>query len=323
MKKGIPKQIRNDIKKEIIMENIHFVEHKKWYLGISGVILGVGLLFIVLFGLKFSIEFTGGSELELRIKSQELRSNKNQIKQIVEKQGVQVVSIKDSSNNITTIRTNPITQKQDKQIIAALQKKYSGIEQIGFETVGPTIGSETEANAIKAVLIASFAIMAYIAFAFRQVSKPVASWKFGVSAIAALFHDVFVTIGIFAILGEFFGVEIGPLFITALLTVMGFSVHDTIVVFDRIRENIKKNTNHSFDEVVNDSLMETLARSLRTSLTVVLVLVALLLFGSPSIFWFIVALLIGIISGTYSSIFTASQLLAVWNDWDKKRSKKK
>jgi preprotein translocase subunit SecF len=164
--------------------------------------------------------------------------------------------------------------------------------------------------------------MAYIAFAFRQVSKPVASWKFGAAAIAALIHDVLVTIGIFAVLGKLFGVEVGPLFITALLTIMGFSVHDTIVVFDRIRENLKKNTNKSFNEVVNDSLMETLVRSLRTSMTVVLVLIAMLLFGSQSIFWFVVALLIGIISGTYSSIFTAAQLLVVWHDWDNKERSK-
>lgn len=302
------------------MKNIHFVEHKKWYLGFSAVMLIIGLLFIMLFGLKFSIEFTGGSEIELKTKNSS-EIDQNQIEDVIQKQGIEVVSVK-KEQKITVVRTNPITQAQDKKIIAALQKENKQIEQVGFETVGPTIGAETEQNAIKAVVISSIAIMAYIAFAFRHVSKPVASWKFGAAAIAALIHDTLFTIGVFAVLGKFFNVEVGPLFITALLTIMGFSVHDTIVVFDRIRENLKKNTNRSFDEVVNDSLMETLVRSLRTSMTVVLVLIAMMLFGSPSILWFVVALLIGIVCGTYSSIFTASQLLVVWNDWDNKRKAK-
>lgn len=299
------------------VKNIHFVEHKRWYLGFSAVMLIVGLLFIMLYGLNFSIEFTGGSEIELRTKNSSA-INIDKVEQIVEKQGIEVVSVKEEQKTVV-VRTNPITQEQDKKILVTLQKENKQIEQIGFETVGPTIGSETEQNAIKAVVISSIAIMAYIAFAFRQVSKPVASWKFGAAAIAALIHDVLFTIGVFAVLGKVFGVEVGPLFITALLTIMGFSVHDTIVVFDRIRENLKKNTNRSFNEVVNDSLMETLVRSLRTSMTVILVLISMMLFGSQSIFWFVAALLIGIVSGTYSSIFTASQLLVVWHDWDEKK----
>jgi len=198
---------------------------------------------------------------------------------------------------------------------------HRDIKENSFETVGPSIGQETKANALKAVLIASVAITLYIAFAFRKVSHPVSSWKYGVSAIIALLHDVLVVVGVFSILGVLFGIEIDSLFITALLTVMGFSVHDTIVVFDRIRENLKKSYNLKFEEIVNNSLLETMNRSLNTSLTVVIVLFSLLLFGGESIRWFIIALLLGIISGTYSSIFNASPLLIVWYEWERKKQK--
>jgi preprotein translocase subunit SecF len=161
----------------------------------------------------------------------------------------------------------------------------------------------------------------YIAFAFREVPKPANSWRFGICAIIALLHDVLVVVGVFSILGHFFNVEVDSLFVTALLTVIGFSVHDTIVVFDRIRENLKKNLTHSFEETVNNSILQTLGRSLNTSLTVILVLLALLLFGGESTKWFIVALLVGVVSGTYSSIFNAAPLLVLWNELSQKRRK--
>ena len=297
------------------MKNIDFVGYKKWYLGISGLMLIIGLAFIVFYGLKFSIEFTGGSQFIYSYHGDKI-PNIGDIEKTIEGTGNPVISarvIKDEHQIV--IRTDTLDQTDKNEVSSAVSAKYKNLREESFETVGPTIGEETKQNAVKAVVISSIAIMAYIAFAFREVSKPVASWKFGLAAIAALIHDVLVTVGIFAIFGALLNVEIDPLFITALLTIMGFSVHDTIVVFDRIRENLKKNTNYSFETVVNNSLMETLTRSLRTSLTVVLVLFALLLFGSPSILWFVIALLIGIVLGTYSSIFTASQLLVVWYEW--------
>ena len=157
-------------------------------------------------------------------------------------------------------------------------------------------------------------IVLYIAFSFRKVPKPTSSLRFGVAAVVALIHDVLLVIGVFAILGKFLGVEIDTMFVTALLTIIGFSVHDTIVVFDRIRENLLKNSGKKFIEVANLSVVQTLARSLNTSLTVIFVLFALLLFGGETIKWFIVALLVGIISGTYSSIFNATALLVFWEN---------
>jgi preprotein translocase subunit SecF len=172
------------------------------------------------------------------------------------------------------------------------------------------------------VIISSILILIYIAISFRKVPKPTNSLRFGIATIIALLHDVLVLVGIFSILGHFFSVEIDSLFITAVLTVMGFSVHDTIVVFDRIRENLRKVGGVAFEQVVNESILQTFVRSLNTSLTALLVLFALLLFGGGSIHWFVLALLIGIASGTYSSIFNAAPILVTWHELDQKRKKK-
>ena len=193
--------------------------------------------------------------------------------------------------------------------------------ELSYQTVGPAIGSEISANAVLAVVVASLAILAYLWYAFRKVPSygqggiPQAL-RFGICAVVAMLHDVLVVLGVFAILGHLFGIEIDALFITAMLTVVGFSVHDTIVVFDRVRENLARRIFPSYAQVVNHSLLQTLARSINTSLTVIITLTALLLFGGSSIRDFVLALLIGIISGTYSSIFNASLLLVVWeNGW--------
>jgi preprotein translocase subunit SecF len=184
-------------------------------------------------------------------------------------------------------------------------------DEIQFNTVGPTIGSEVASRAILSVLAASLGILAYLWYAFRRVPNAI---RYGVCAVIALLHDVLVVVGIFSILGELFGIEIDALFITAMLTVIGFSVHDTIVVFDRIRENLLKRRFDSFEKIVNYSLVQTLTRSINTSLTVIFTLSALFLFGGVSIRDFVLALLIGIVSGTYSSIFNASMMLVVWEN---------
>jgi len=192
--------------------------------------------------------------------------------------------------------------------------KFGNFEVRSEENVGPIIGEELKQKALIALLISCIMIVLYITYSFRNIPKPTSSFRFGIAAIAALIHDVLVVVGIFAILGHFFNVEIDVLFVTALLTIIGFSVHDTIVVFDRIRENLPKNLSKKFEAVADISITQTLARSLNTSLTVVFVLIALLLFGGESIRWFVVALLIGIISGTYSSIFNATALLTFWEE---------
>lgn len=294
------------------------VGKRRIFLAISAIATGVGLISIILFGFKLSIEFTGGSKLEIAsLDNKSLDINK--IKTVISKQKIKVVTVTRISDRDITIRTDTISDSQKNQILASLTNNNINVKEKSFDTLGPVIGGETRNNALKAVGLAIIAITLYIAFAFRHVSKPISSWKFGISAIIALIHDVLIVVGTFSLLGLIFGVEIDTLFITAVLTIMGFSVHDTIVVFDRIRENLLKNVrNLPFESVVNQSFNETLARSLNTSLTVILVLFALLLFGGASVRWFIVAFLVGIITGTYSSIFIASAVLVEWFDLNKK-----
>lgn len=301
---------------------MNIIRHKNIFFLISGIVIVPGVISLFLFGLKPAIDFTGGSRGEYQISSAKNPISNRDIQSIIESEKIKVHTVRKTSNNTFLIRTEALDQKQKSRMVSAVEKKYGKVEERSFETVGPSIGRETTSNAAKAVIIASVVITLYIAYAFRKVSKPVASWKFGVAAIVALLHDVLVVVGIFSLLGRFIGVEVDSLFITALLTVMGFSVHDTIVVFDRIRENIKKSYSVPFPTIVNNSILETMNRSLNTSLTVIIVLFALLLFGGESIKWFVVALLVGIISGTYSSIFNASPLLVLWYEWDRKRVEK-
>ena len=238
----------------------------------------------------------------------------DELKKVVADQGVEVGQITLSGENSFIIRTKPLEQEKIKGITKSLKDKYESVEERRVEFVGPIISKELQNKAFIALSLASIAIVLYIAFSFRKVPKPASSLRFGICAIVALLHDVLLVVGIFAILGKFLRVEVDSLFVTALLTIIGFSVHDTIVVFDRIRENLIKNMGKKFTEIANVSVVQTLARSLNTSLTVVFVLTALLLFGGETIKWFVVALLIGIISGTYSSIFNATALLVWWEE---------
>lgn len=295
---------------------INIIKNRRIFYIISILVIVPGLVSLVFFGLKLAIDFTGGSRIEVGYKE---NLEKSKVEKILSDNKVKFHSLNKVDKDTFSIRMGIVDPKTKAKIIESLKKQYPKIKEESFDTVGPTIGQETQANAFKAVVIASIAITAYIAFAFRKVSEPVVSWKYGVCAIIALLHDVLIVAGVFSILGVLFNVEVDALFITALLTVMGFSVHDTIVVFDRIRENLNKNFNAPFDVVVNNSLLETFNRSLNTSLTVVIILFTLLLFGGESIRWFIVALLVGVVSGTYSSIFNASPLLVSWNEWNKKR----
>ena len=204
-------------------------------------------------------------------------------------------------------------------MLAKLKEKFPDIQNTRLDYIGPSISSELKSKAIWALLVAVIGIAVYVAYAFRKVSRPVESWKYGVGAVVALVHDVLITVGIFAVLGHFFNIEIDSAFIAALLTILGFSVHDTIVVYDRTRENLlKSGSGEKFDETVNRSLNETMARSINTSLTVLVTLLAIFIFGGASIKTFTLALLIGITFGTYSSIFVASALIVDWWKWEKK-----
>lgn len=299
---------------------LNIIGKKNIYFLISLLVIIPGMISLFLWGLRLSIDFTGGSRATLLFPRSVNQKTVEKVKAVFKQEKAEVVSIRQLDKRLI-VQTKPINEKQDSAILKDLKNSVGTVKQEEFETIGPTIGAETTLNAFKTMAIASVLIVLYIAYSFRKVPKPASSWRFGVAAIIALIHDVLVVVGIFSILGHFFHVEIDSLFVTAVLTVVGFSVHDTIVVFDRIRENLRKSIGAPFAQVVNDSILQTLVRSLNTSFTAILVLFTLLIFGGESIRWFIFALLIGIISGTYSSIFNAAPFLVLWQEWDERRSK--
>lgn len=300
---------------------ITIIKHKNIYFLISLLIIIPGIISLALYGLRLSIDFTGGSRVSLVFPKSVSSPMTEVVRKTFVENNVQIATIQPSGNAII-IRSAPITEKQNQKIVTDLQNELGTFQEESFETIGPTIGQETTLNAVKAIVVASVLIVLYIAWSFRKVPKPTSSWRFGVTAIITLLHDVLVLIGLFSLFGHFFHVEIDSLFITALLTVMGFSVHDTIVVFDRIRENLLKGSSTNFAQVVNDSILQTLNRSLITSLTALFVLLSLLFFGGENTKWFVIALIIGIVSGTYSSIFNAAPLLVLWDEIDRKRKRK-
>lgn len=282
---------------------MRLMRYKYWFFVFSLVVMVPGIICIGLGGLKLGIDFTGGNLLTYRFEKPVGQSELSNFGDVYE-----------STNNTWVIKTKPLNEGQLEQLRGDIRSKVGGYQVLSEENIGPIIGQELEQKAVKAVIVSSLAIVGFITLSFRKLPKPTSSWRFGIAAIVALLHDVIVVVGLFAVLGLVWGIEINAMFITALLTVMGFSVHDTIVVFDRIRENLLKHPGEKFEKVAELSIEQTLVRSLNTSLTVVLVLLAIILFGGESIKWFVVALLAGIISGTYSSIFNATAVLSWWED---------
>ncbi len=299
---------------------MNIMKFKLWYLIFSALLLVPGLISLFQFGLNLSIDFSGGSVFKYKF---EKSINTSELKSVFEEKGVVVETISSEENNVVVVRTKPVEAENSNILKNAILDKFKNSTQLSFETVGPAIGQETTKNAFISVMWASIAILLYIAFAFRNVPKPYSSFRFGISAIIAMLHDAVMILGIFSILGHFFKIEVDALFITAVLTIIGFSVHDTIVVFDRIRENLRKlPRDWNFEAIVNYSVVETLNRSLATSLTVIFTLLSLYLLGGANIKVFTLALLIGITSGTYSSIFTASPILVFWEEFVLKKQVK-
>lgn len=300
----------------------NIIHHKFWYFLFSLLIIIPGLVSLLLFGLNLSIDFTGGSQTTYLFTKAPSQKSVDLLKKTYTDDKIFVASVQQSGNEVF-IKTAQVNEKENTKIVDSLTGKIDPFKQEEFASIGPTIGRELTQKAFYSILVSSLLIMGYIAFSFRKVPKPTSSIRFGVCTIGALLHDVLLLLGVFSLLGHFFHVEIDSLFVTAVLTVIGFSVHDTIVVFDRIRENLLRGGHVPFETVVNDSILQTLVRSLSTSLTALLVLFTLVLFGGESIRWFVVALLVGIASGTYSSIFNAAPLLVLWQELDEKRRKGK
>lgn len=282
-------------------------------MSISGILILAALIGVISFGFKPAIDFTGGTSWQFKVESSSVDEGaiQNYLTNDLKIDGA--VVYKETSTNSFIARLPHITEAQHQQFLSALGQKFGKVDEMKFGAIGPTVGAQLKNKAIMAVVLVMLAISLYIAFAFRKVSYPVKSWKYGIVTLSSLVHDVIIPAGLLAYLGRFSGVEMDANFVVALLVIMGFSVHDTIVVFDRIRENLMlRRGNKSFDEIVNESVNQTLARSINTSLTLVLVLLAMFFFGPASLSLFVLIMLIGTIIGTYSSIFMASPLLTIW-----------
>lgn len=304
---------------------IDFVGKRYWYFLLSLVILIPGVVSLFAFGLKPGIEFSSGSTMAVQFEQQvsqtDLRAALADLGH-----GDAVVQAVGGGQTEYLLRTrtlrpeekdaqgNIITPAEKEEVEAALTERFgplggSGGGPVEYYSVSPTVASEIVQKTMYASIIAVVAILIYITWAFRKVAK---SFRYGVSAVIAVAHDILLVVGVFALLGKVFNIEVDAMFIVGVLTVMGYSVHDTIVVFDRIRENLRRGSGYDLDTTVNNSIMETMGRSLNTSLTTLFVLLALFLFGGVTIRNFVLVLIIGITTGTYSSIFLAAQCLVVW-----------
>jgi preprotein translocase subunit SecF len=300
------------------------IKNRYLYFLISLIVIVPGMIALALWGLPLAIDFTGGSSLEVRFDAGKTPTTAEIIKVY---QGLNIADpqVQTSEANVVIIESKYITEETKDLILAEMGKQFnSKTEVVRFDTVGPSVGQEIALRASETVGLAALGILFYITWAFRKIPN---AFRYGTAAIIATLHDIAVVIGVEALLGHFLGWEVDSLFLTALLTVIAFSVHDDVVVFDRIRENSQVHRSLSYDRIVNHSLVQTLGRSLKTQFTVMLTLLALVLFGGVTIFHFTVILLVGIFSGTYSSIFNAAQILVVWEnkewkDWFKPKSQK-
>lgn len=288
------------------------MRYRLFYFLFSAIFIVPSIFSLVRFGLKPAIDFSGGSLLEISLKSKsEGQALSESALREISGNGIDFSSVQLTGQNSAILRTKPLTQTEKEAVITKLEENFAQVEEIRFETVGPTIGKELLAKTITAIIIASIFILVYVAYRFHEL-------KYGICAILAMFHDTLILLGAFSLLGYFSGLEVDTLFVTAVLTTLSFSVHDTIVVYDRIRENLRRHPQAKFEDLVDVSISETLGRSLNNSFTIIFMLTALLLFGGVTVRWFVLALLIGTISGTYSSTFTAAPLLVVWENRFKK-----
>jgi len=293
--------------------NLNFLKYKKIYFIFSGTLILASLVCLIIFGLKPGIDFTGGSILE--IEYIEERPSNQEIKETLSDLDLGGVLIQPTGERGIIIKMKDISEDTHQEVIQKL-KENKELEERRFESIGPVIGQELKQKTKIVIILSLLAIVLYIAWAFRKISRPIPSWQYGVASLVALFHDVLIPIGILSVLGKFYGVQITIPVITALLAVLGYSINNTVVIFDRIRENLLKQTG-TYQEIVNKSLNQTLTRSLNTSLTTLFVLVAIFFLGGVTLKYFALALILGIIAGTYSSLFLASPILVAWLRWRK------
>ena len=288
---------------------INFLKYKKIYFTVSLVFLVLSGISLAMWGLRLSIDFTGGSVLELKLE-EAVSCQLSAVSEALEETDSGLVSVQPSGESSCLLRLKPIDDEKRGEVVRALEERFGEIEVLRFETVGPTLGRELLTKTLIAVVLAIVFILSYIAWQFKDK-------MYGVCAILGMFHDTLILLGIFSVLGHFFGVEIDTLFVTAVLTTLSLSVHDTVVVFNSIRDVAgpsRRSTVGSgqFESVVNQAINATVVRSLNNSFTIIFMLLCLVLLGGETIRWFAVALLIGTILGTYSSTFVAAPLLTIW-----------
>ncbi len=283
--------------------------------GLSLLIMIAAIIATATYGLKLGVDFRGGSVLEVLFTSE--RPSVTDIQGLLKKEAGIEVSASLAGEDKILIRTIELDETLHQKLLTVIKNQYpsSGVEELSFNSIGPVIGQELKSKSITAIVIVLIAIIIYIALVFRKLSRTLSPWAMGFSAVVALAHDVVIPVGVFSILGHFYGVEIEAVFVAAALTILGYSVSDSVVVFDRVRENIIRGKGRQdFGEVVHQSIMQTLTRSINTTLTTLLSLVAIYLFGGETVRFFALALIIGIFLGAYSSIFVASPLLVWWTN---------
>lgn len=296
------------------------IKHKKIFIIISIILVILSVISMFVFGLKLGIDFKGGAIMEISYDN--IRPEQNTLYSNIESLGLGNVLIQPVGENGFILKTRDLTEVEHTSLLSKLSfEGKNPFKEINFNSIGPSVGRELTNKAIIAIILVSLAIICFIAFAFRKVGRQISSWKYGLIAIVTLLHDVIIPVGIFSILAHYFGAEVDTLFVVAILTILGLSVSDTIVIFDRIRENLSKEQNSKnidFPKIVGESLNQSFSRSIATSLTVILVLLALIFFGPLATKYFALMLTVGMFFGTYSSIFLASPLLVVWEEWQHK-----
>lgn len=292
---------------------LQIISKRKIWFSVSGILAGLSVFFIIFLGLNFGIDFVGGSTMEVNF-SQKVPAVSD-IQEIFSDVELSSLTIQPTDQNGLILSFKETDEETHQEIMNALEgfdkEEYGSIEEMSFNSVGPSVGRTLKKKSFYAVILVIIAIILYIGWSFRQVSKPITSWKYGITAVITLIHDCLIVLGAFSIFGHFYGFEINAAFIAAILTVLGYSVNDTIVIFDRIRENLPK-SEENFSNTINTSINQNITRSINTSLTTFFVLGSIFFFGGDSVKEFTGALLIGIMVGTYSSIFLASPLLVFW-----------
>lgn len=282
---------------------------KKYYL-LSGLLVLASIASLFMWQLNLGIDFTGGSSLQVQFKKEAV--SQEEIVTVLGDLDLAESVVQPLEEGEFILRMKEISEEKHQEIVTQLQKLDPEMEEKEFSSIGPSIGQELQQKAWRAIILSLIAVIIYISWAFRKVSYPLPSWKYGVAAIVALFHDVVITMGIFSVLGHFLGFNIQVSFVAALLTIVGYSVNDTIVIFDRVRENIRKSVRENFEDLVDLSARQSVTRSINTSLTTLIVLFAIFVLGAETITYFVLALMVGVALGTYSSLFVASPLVIEW-----------